>query len=365
MQGNIKDSHISIKPQSQTTNLDIIKQLFESLNDKDKQHFIKSLDSATAKQKVAKTIIESKVTMCPYCHSTHFVKNGTKANTYGQKRNIQNYLCRDCNKSFGDTSNTILFSTKKHISVWETYIHCLVEKYSLRKTAKICNISLNTAFIWRHKILDSLQSMMNEVELNGIIEADETFLRLSFKGNHKNFKLPRLSKHRGTRAFKRGLSKEQVCIPCAINHNGLSLAKISNLGKPTLKDLQNSIICNKIAKGSMFVTDSLRAYLKLSNDMNLNHIRIPSNKFTLGTFNIQMINSYHSRLKAMIKYNFKGVATKYLNNYLVYHNFVNFAKDSIEDKKIILLNFIQKTKCISKYSDIPKKEMWIDGRFVA
>ena len=67
----------------------------------------------------------------------------------------------------------------------------------------------------------------------------------------------------------------------------------------------------------------------------------------------------------MIKYNFKGVATKYLNNYLVYHNFVNFAKDSIEDKKTILLNFIQKTECISKYSDIPKKEMWINGRFVA
>lgn len=189
---NTKSQH---KPHSQTTNLDIIKQLFESLSDKDKQHFIKSLDSATSKQKVAKTIIESniesKVTMCPYCHSTHFVKNGTKANTYGQKRNIQNYLCRDCHKSFGDTSNTILFSTKKHISVWETYIHCLVEKYSLRKTAKICNISLNTAFIWRHKILDSLQSIMNKVELNGIIEADETFLRLSFKGNHKNFKLPR------------------------------------------------------------------------------------------------------------------------------------------------------------------------------
>lgn len=65
----------------------------------------------------------------------------------------------------------------------------------------------------------------------------------------------------------------------------------------------------------------------------------------------------------MIKYNFKGVATKYLNNYLVCHNFVNFA--SIEDKKTILLNFIQKTECISKYSDIPKKEMWINGRFVA
>lgn len=38
-------------------------------------------------------------------------------------------------------------------------------------------------------------------------------------------------------------------------------------------------------------------------------------------------------------YNFKGVLTKYLNNYLVYDNFVNFAKkDSRDDKNAILLN---------------------------
>ena len=198
----------------------------------------------------------------------------------------------------------------------------------------------------------------NEVELNGIVEADETFLPLSFKGHHKNFKLPRLAKHRGTKATKHGLSKEQVCIPCIVNHNGLSIAKISNLGKPKLIDLQK-VIGNKIAKDSVFVTDSLRAYLKISNDMDLRHIRIPKKKHKLGSFSIQTINNYHSRLKSMLTHNFKGVATKYLNNYLVYHNFVNFAKDSIDDKKLILLDFIQKTKCVSLVNDIAKREIMV------
>lgn len=61
----------------------------------------------------------------------------------------------------------------------------MIEKYLLRKTAEICDISLPTAFVWRHKILDTLQEMMNEVKLNGVVQADETFLFISFKSNHK------------------------------------------------------------------------------------------------------------------------------------------------------------------------------------
>ncbi len=143
----------------------------------------------------------------------------------------------------------------------------MIEKYSLRKTAEICKISLPTAFAWRHKILDALQNIQNEVKLDGIIEADETYFPLSFKGHHKNFKLPRLSKHRGTQALKRGLSKEQVCVTSGINLNGKSIAKVSNLGKPKIKDLEK-VLNKKIEKESIFVTDSFRAYLKLQMTWN-------------------------------------------------------------------------------------------------
>lgn len=54
----------------------------------------------------------------------------------------------------------------------------------------------------------------------------------------------------------------------------------------------------------------------------------------------------------MIVYNFKGVSTKYLNNYLVYHNFVNYAKDTLGNKIGILFGFIQKTECFTKSFNI-------------
>ena len=76
-------------------------------------------------------------------------------------------------------------------------------------------------------------------------------------------------------------------------------------------------------------------------------------------FNIQTINSYHRELKELVNHRFRGVATKYLNNYVVYHNFVNIAKDNFKEKYRILKEFVCSTVCdtrgykISLRSSIP------------
>ena len=56
-----------------TKELDILKQLFENLSDTDKQAFLTSISP----KKQVKIVIEPrKITNCPHCQSTHFVKNG-------------------------------------------------------------------------------------------------------------------------------------------------------------------------------------------------------------------------------------------------------------------------------------------------
>lgn len=70
------------------------------------------------------------------------------------------------------------------------------------------------------------------------------------------------------------------------------------------------------------------------------HVQIPSKKHKKEIFNIQLINYYHSSLKGMTNIRFRGVATKYLNNYIVYNNFVTFAKESFMEKIKILKNEI-------------------------
>ncbi|MBR3665524.1 MAG: IS1595 family transposase [Desulfovibrio sp.] len=323
--------------------LEILTQLFQNLSDKDKTAFLTKIACKSDNQSSPSNSNQSKSSflrthkdkiICPVCGSIHVVKNGTNCGT-------QRYLCRDCNKSFGETENSILKDTKKGLDVWRLYVKCMIEKKSIRKCARICDISIPTSFLWRHKILDALQNMMNEVKLNGVVEADETFTAISYKGNETKGRKPH---KRGTKAEKPGLSEEKVCIPCGINMNGLSIARVSNLGKPSWKDIK-TVLGGKVDKGSILVTDSFRDYHKLANEMEVTHIRIPRKKYTNGAFNIQLLNNYHCQLKEMINRDFNGVSTKYLNNYIVYHNMVNFSNGDEKYKEDVMFKFTMTTKC--------------------
>jgi len=75
----------------------------------------------------------------------------------------------------------------------------MLERKTVRETARTCGICPATAFAWRHKYLDALQAMMASVTLAGVIAADEAFFRLSFKGNHRQstFNMPREAHKQG------------------------------------------------------------------------------------------------------------------------------------------------------------------------
>lgn len=271
---------------------------------------------------------------CPHCGSLKVVKNG-------RHRGTQRFICRDCSKSFGWSSGSFFNHCKKEISQWFKYVQCFMDRLPLRECARRCGISLDTSFKWRHRLLDGLQKIHNSVKLTGVVEADEVYFSISYKGSRK-FSAQhagREPKKRGMRSTKRGLSDEKVCVPTAVNLEGKSTGVVCNLGKPTTANLKTALGC-KILPGSTLVTDSLGGYPLLAESCKAKHVQIPSKKHKKGIFNIQLINYYHSALKAMTNIRFRGVATKYLNNYIVYNNFVTFAKESFMEKIKILKNEI-------------------------
>lgn len=323
-----------------TSQFEILRQLFSTADQTQKTNFLTWVNSAVpGVADISVTTVEDflssrkEVNVCPHCGGNALVKNG---HWHGHQR----YVCKDCKKTVGLSKDTILFSTKKEMSVWTTFVNCMVQRFALRKCAAICSINLSTAFAWRHKILDALSKMMEAVKLKGVVECDETYQLISYKGNHKNsktFVMPRPANHRAGKASQRGLSKEQVCVTTGVDLSGQSIGKISNLGKPTHHDL-SSVLGGRIAAGSTFVTDSHRGYSFLAGNMDLDHIRIPSNKHVFRGHNIQKANNFHQGLKYLINGLFKGVATKYLNNYVVYHAFVGFAHGTEEKKESGMLS---------------------------
>lgn len=288
--------------------------------------------------------------VCPVCGSIHAVRNGHR------KDGTQRYRCKSCGRSFIATTNSIISGTKKDLSTWERYIDCMMNGLSLEKTASTCGINKNTAFAWRHKILDALQNMADEVTLDGIIEADETFFALSYKGNHsksRSFVMPRIPHKRGHATHIRGLSKEKVCVPCAVNRNGLSIAKISNVGRVSTKDL-HQIYDGRFTEDATLVTDKLNSYRRFSTANGIDLVQLKSGKSKKGLYNIQHINSYHSQLKRFMM-GFNGVATKYLNNYLAWNNLVNYAKTGQTEKRNRFLAFVLTTLKTVRCRDIPNR----------
>ena len=270
---------------------------------------------------------------CLHCGSTHFVKNGRRAD------GTQRYLCRDCNKSFLASTNSIVSRTRKQLSVWKQYFDCMMAEKTLQESARECGISMSTAFFWRHKILDCLQDVAGRVCLGGTVEADETFFNVSYKGNHtrsREFSMPRKSHKRGGDVHTKGLSSEKVCVMCAVNENGVPIAQVGKLGKVSSQCVTKAFT-GRISPEATLVTDHERAYVDFSDKEGLVLIQMETDRRTNGTYDIQRINSYHSRIKEFTRH-FHGVSTKYLDNYLTWYNVMFCFPKEKEDRGKLLLS---------------------------
>lgn len=249
---------------------------------------------------------------CPHCGSVSFQK-------WGRYQGNQRFRCHDCTKTFSPITGTPLAGLRyaeKHIA----NAKCMVAGMTVRETAKRLGVDKKTAFRWRHRFLEAM-SQMNPSELSGIVEADETFFRESFKGQKKG--MPRKPKHRGEPASQRGLSREQIPVLVARDRStGKTLTKV--LPSRTAKDIGKALV-PALAMDVVLCSDNASAYRTLAKAMEIELRCVPANpkkKRKGEVYHIQNVNAYDSRLKGWM-FRFRGVATKNLPNYLGWHRYLD------------------------------------------
>lgn len=95
----------------------------------------------------------------------------------------------------------------------------------------------------------------------------------------------------------------------------------------------STVLKQHIVKDSVLLSDGYIAYKKLANEIHLKeYIRIVGGRRKVrGYYSVARINAYHSALKTLMT-RFRGVATKYQNNYLVWNNQIVLAKVSDDEK---------------------------------
>lgn len=244
---------------------------------------------------------------CPYCGGTHVVK-------FGHRNGKQRFLCRECQRTFMYSTNTLMANSHYGQSVWADFVRDTLCGNSPDASAEKYGFSHQTAFNMRHKVLMALQDLLekNPVLLSGIAEFDETFVPDCYKGARVPEEAGRKARKHGAKAAKRGISNEYVAICTGVQRDGGVVAATVNRAKPSGEEL-GEIFRGHIAEDALILTDGLRSYNIPETLANCTVVDV-NHEESRGIFNLNTVNSLHSYIKETYNH-YRGVATKYINRY--------------------------------------------------
>jgi transposase-like protein len=269
---------------------------------------------------------------CPHCGCHNLGR-------WGHSAGLPRYRCRGCNRSFNALTGTALARLRKK-ELWDTQAQALISGESLAKTAARCGIAASTAFRWRHRFL-SAPAHDKPSRLNGIVEADETFILESFKGRRSD--LPRRARKRGGKASKRGLSVEQIPVLIARDRDGRTTdAVLPRLDRASV----TAALAGVVTSDNQLCCDGGKAIVGFARRAHIPLCILPAPggpRPDAPNLHINNINAYHGRLKEWLR-PFHGVATKYLDRYLGWRRTVE-ALGRGADQKAWLLSALDGRPC--------------------
>jgi len=233
---------------------------------------------------------------CPRCGASGIHRWGGFA---GRQR----YRCNCCGRTFSDLTGTPAAYTKR-LGLWPRYRDCLAASLSIRRTAAVVGIQPSTAFRWRHAWLAFVRA--HDVDkVSGRIECGWVWFPYSAKGQRNLGHPPR---RRGVRNRLHYTGRSvNVIVAC----DGYGQV-ITSLSDPAISSRQlekalagriegQPILCSRF--GPFGACGVLARRLGAVFEQAA---RLPT------------LNDYVRRLELWLE-RFRGVATKYLPNYLVWH----------------------------------------------
>ncbi len=265
---------------------------------------------------------------CPHCHSEKVIRNG-------KPNGRQKYKCNACLRLFSDQTHTPFRGTH-YPDKWLPFMAHMINGLSIRKSAAILEIDPNTVFTWRHKVLTALKRMEFD-EFKDLLEVDETYFLHSEKGSRSI--VGRDPRKRGGKAKRRGISREQVCVVVARDRNKRTQARVACMG-PVNKAQADLLLKPYVGSVSSICSDANGTWRVFAGDNGKDHFELNASKkqrVIKRIYHIQNVNAFHSRLKKWMDW-FKGVATKYLDNYLTWFRFIDaHSGEAMTVKKLELL----------------------------
>lgn len=270
---------------------------------------------------------------CPHCKAKAdlglVVKNG-------KHKGAQRYKCKSCGKKFVSTTNTAFARTRKSADTWRKFIEMTISQKTIAECVEECNICIQTALDWRHKVLNAFVVNQEAMQMTGTVEVDDKFRSVSYKGNHVKGKFGVRSRTRGEdsglprNSFRRGSDNKskvqaKACILCMVQDgNRAYYASVPGIG-PANADMLRATIGKHVKKeAARIFSDNAKDTVRFLEDNQYQYRAFASNVSENrhdhkpeidGNEHIQHVNNFHTRLGKFLR-QYNGVSTKYLGNYV-------------------------------------------------
>ena len=173
---------------------------------------------------------------CPYCESTDV--NRRNENAMGR---IGRWNCHDCHSTFKVTSGTIFQGTKIALQKWFLAIALMTNaKKSLSSCQLTRDLGMKQKTVWRPMMRIRAEMGKDNVLLQGIIEADETYISGKRRKDYDKEKgVPR----------KRGRGTAKDAVIGAVARGGKVVAElVSDMAGETIADFIKRVVNTEDAK---------------------------------------------------------------------------------------------------------------------
>ncbi len=301
------------------------------------QHLVLELEALTEAQRqlvlarlqfiqdhaAGQRLIEERMNACPHCHSQHIVR-------YGHVRDQQRYQCKSCHHTFIALTKTP-FQFLHDKSKLLLHAQCMAQSLTIRQSGRQLGLTVDRAFRWRHCFLDFL-AQQQPCQLSGVVEVDETFFTLSFKGQRKP--IPRFDK---TQQGKPRLRGNRPIVPVLIAiQRGTRLTRDCRLAERNTEQITR-LLRETLRADAVLSSDGNACYQKAAQALEIEHgyfVASVSGHGGTHSWHVQNVNAYDSRLKMWMR-RFHGVATKYLEHYLGWRRLLDRCKDAMTGEQFL------------------------------
>ena len=264
---------------------------------------------------------------CPYCGKNQFIK-------HGRYNGIQRYRCKNknCRKTFSNTTNSVWKYLKHEPEKWIKFIEFMAEGYSLEICARVLEISVATAFYWRHKLLHAVEKNIKPKEFVEMVNIKYVELPKCYKGSrNKHYTKKQKYENKNARLFC--LVPYDVRVLVAREKNNIPLIRTTQPYETFEENIENNVL--SIAGDNCFVHQHharIAGGCKPVVEHNKKLPRKIKKKYGFRLYYGSMIDKipleeeytprYFTYLFTWIS-RFRGIATKYVDHYFNFYSLID------------------------------------------